>query len=90
MQGGAWQSGSLALTDKVSTTMPAVHLTWKLATQQDKDNARDRVNWVDVPVYLNASRLQTLFSVRLRCPTGITADVWAQRGISLAVWHASA
>lgn len=84
--GAAWAQGALAFSNDESFSMPPMLFTWKLANPKEDANS----NTVSVPVYLNSSRLQFLFSVRLKCPSSVSATTWSQRGTCLIAWHGHA
>lgn len=82
MFGASWDNAALSLSRQVSTKLPTVRFTWKHV----KD-VKEKENTVTLPVYLNSTRQQLLFSVNLRCPESIPKEVWAQRGACICVWR---
>lgn len=87
LHGAKWHDGALALSNEVSTILPRVNFTWKLASTIDSKKLQDSQAYCNIPVYLNSLRLHYLFSVRLACPTDIPANIWNQRGTCITVWH---
>lgn len=89
LHGAAWTAGSasspggLDIVDdeKLSTVLPQVRFTWVRRSPIERDaDARDLVG---VPVYLDDTRQNFLFEVRLPQPTPMKTEgnrVWTQRG----------
>lgn len=94
LYGAGWDktTGCLVLTEKTSTPLPPSRFLWKSESDEEKEN---RKKWkgnapdiihISIPVYLNASFKELLFSVELPVFSSIPAEVWVQRAVSLAVW----
>jgi dynein heavy chain 1 len=83
LHGAAWKDGTLAINNEPVFSMPTVRFTWRLADPA-KPAKPDEV--VNVPFYLNASRRNFLFAVKVRCPPQLSS-VWVQRGVCFTVWH---
>ncbi|KAL6068809.1 putative dyneins heavy chain [Balamuthia mandrillaris] len=95
IEGASWMKGQLAVTRDLFTNMPDVRFTWvhvppRGETQPQQgtvDLAVLHKNKVELPVYLNPTRLDLLFSIYLRMPTSLPASYWYQRGAALTVWN---
>jgi dynein heavy chain 1 len=83
LNGAAWKDGSLAIdTESLIFPLPPVRFSWK---RKEKGKTLNE-GCVKVPVYLDSSRSQFLFSVMLRTPQGLDKTVWHQRGTAIIVW----
>jgi dynein heavy chain 1 len=91
LYGAGWdkQSGCLVLTDKTQTQLPASRFVWAYTEQKkdetDSGKAADIVT-VSIPVYLNSSFKQLLFSVHLPVFSSLPSQIWTQRAVSISVW----
>jgi dynein heavy chain 1 len=82
LQGASWQAGALAIdNNELACKLPPVRFTWVKDMKASESS-------IKVPVYLDYTREQYLFSVNLECPKNIPSSVWSQRGICLVVWTA--
>jgi len=91
--GAAWRDGALAVSNDVSCPLPSTRFTWvkrdKSMDEVERDETARGEVYASVPVYLDATRQNFLFSIRLRRPNNIPATVWAQRGACITVWAPS-
>jgi len=91
LYGASWKDGALAIGSDMSCALPAVRFTWllranKTEAQIEEAERKNGEFFVTVPVYVDASRQNFLFTVRLRRPVDILPTVWSQRGTCLTVW----
>ena len=93
LYGAGWSNKDkcLVLTEKTSSPLPVSRFIWKDGTTMKDSNkwigkAPDIKN-VYIPVYLNASFKQLLFSVQLPVYSYLPDEVWLQRAVSIAVWQ---
>jgi hypothetical protein len=90
--GAGWdkRSGCLVLSDKTSTTLPVSRFRWANTAEEKESGeyvgqAPDIVS-VAIPVYLNQSFKELLFSVRLPVYSSLPSETWTQRAVSISVW----
>jgi len=90
--GAGWdkRSGCLILSDKTSTSLPVSRFRWTNVAEEKESGeyvgqAPDIVQ-VAIPVYLNQSFKELLFSVRLPVFSSLPSETWAQRAVSISVW----
>lgn len=78
LTGASWQNKKLAINDTdMSVKLPPFSFSWGAANTK---------NTTKVPVYLDSTRQQYLFSVNLSRPDHIPDKVFNQRGICVTVW----
>jgi len=89
--GAGWdkRSGCLVLSDKTSTTLPVSRFRWTVTEEKESGEyvgqAPD-IMQVAIPVYLNQSFKELLFSVRLPVFSSLPVETWTQRAVSISVW----
>lgn len=81
LEGAAWKSG-LALAHDISQPLPPTKFTWKR-----KGESGPKTNKLAVPVYLNETRAEFLFSVDVESTGEVTPITWCQRGVAMTVWR---
>eukprot|EP00479_Gromia_sphaerica_P013878 TRINITY_DN797_c0_g1_i2.p1 TRINITY_DN797_c0_g1~~TRINITY_DN797_c0_g1_i2.p1 ORF type:complete len:91 (-),score=26.38 TRINITY_DN797_c0_g1_i2:41-313(-) len=88
MSGARWdqEKQCLQLSDESATNIPPTHFEWKLKSDSKQTTNDPNIAFVDIPMYLNASLQNLLFSVKLPCPMGIPGSTWSQRGACFTVW----
>lgn len=88
LEGASWGGSSICLANEISTTLPPVKFTWKHKIEQSKTDSNNNHNndKITLPVYLNETRAEFLFSVDLNSPPDISLYTWYQRGAALNVW----
>jgi len=88
---GVDQQGRLILSEKTSTPLPTSRFSWilddpkKNSIYDDKGQAKDVIK-VLIPVYLNPSFKNLLFSIYLPVYSSLPNEMWTQRAVSLCVW----
>lgn len=83
IEGGEWHGKSLSMSKELANTVKTVKFTWIKINPEDKHRLSDQQ--IFVPVYLNSTRKNLLFSVKLDCGT-IPRNNLYQRGIALIAW----
>jgi hypothetical protein len=83
LEGADWDRAkeALTLTNSLSTSLPGLVLTWK---NKEVGQAQDTLQ--DIPIYLNETRLDHVFTVKMRLPQDIPSSVFFQRGTALTIW----
>ena len=61
-----------------------------LQASADAAGAAGDEDTIELPVYLNHSRSDFLFKLKLAGPAGVDRSVWSQRGTALVAWDAAA
>lgn len=84
IEGGEWTGKSLAMSKELSNSVKTVKFTWIKINPEDK--LRLTNEQIFVPVYLNSTRKNLLFSVKLDCGS-IPRNNLYQRGIALIAWN---
>jgi len=94
--GAGWDpvSGCLVLTEKTSTALPPSRFRWiylneaqkKANESHDAKGIAKPIVKVGIPVYLNPSFKDLLFSVQLPVFSALPMEMWTQRAVSLCVW----
>jgi dynein heavy chain 1 len=84
IEGGAWNSPSLTMSNDLSNAVKTVKFTWVKINPEDRHKLND--DQIYVPVYLNSTRKNLLFSVKLSCGT-IPRNHLYKRGIALIAWN---
>jgi dynein heavy chain 1 len=84
IQGGAWTGASLSMSKELTNTVKTIKCTWIKINPADKYKLND--DQIFVPVYLNQTRKNLLFSIKLNC-ANIPRNNFYQRGIALIAWH---
>lgn len=84
--GADWDRKTCALTMTTlsSVTLPTTTFRW--FKKGEEPPAPDGQYRVEIPVYLNSTFRQLLFSVRFMSPVSIPEEIWALRSVSLVVW----
>lgn len=83
LEGAAWADGALATSDEMVVRLPLVRLTWvKQGTPVDGTR-------VELPVYLNLTRKNLIFTAKLVTPEGTSGNTWYQRGTCILLWRQS-
>jgi len=80
LEAGSWKKGALVISPDLITPLPSTRFLWTPRRKELK-------NEVTLPVYLNTTRLNLLFSVRVMGPPGVPDAVWPQRGAALTLWQ---
>jgi len=81
--GAIWHQGALGLSNEQdSVALPVAYFAW---TQQSAESAQRR-DCIDLPVYFDKSRTHLLFSIPLRRPAALPAEVFSKRGVCLTVF----
>ena len=70
----------LHLSSMIQTDLHVTCLQW---VRLGSDDIIDMKGKVELPVYLNATRADLLFTVILTCEKGLTADHVYERGVAL-------
>ena len=70
----------LHLSSMIQTDLHMTCLQW---VRLGSDDAINMTGKVELPVYLNATRADLLFTVILTCEQGLTADHVYERGVAL-------
>jgi len=83
IQGCKWEGLNLQNTGTLTNTVETVKATWVKYDPKNKDKLKD--NEIFVPVYLNQTRKNLLFSVNLGCE-GIEKNYLYQRGCGIIAW----
>merc|ERR1711957_410848 len=79
LHGASWANNSLSISNaSLSTVLGPTRFTWLLKGKNQKSDM-----FATVPVYLDHTREQFLFSVELKRPSSIPKATWAQRGVCL-------
>jgi len=92
LYGAGWdkQSGCLVLTEKTSTALPASRFVWAYSQDNkadtDYNGQAPEVISVPIPVYLNATFKELLFSTRMPVFSALPNEIWTQRAVSISVW----
>jgi len=80
LQGAESHNNLLQLSSKIQTDLHMTCLQWIRLGADDK---LDMAGKVELPVYLNSTRADLLFTVVLTCVKGLTADHVYERGVAL-------
>lgn len=83
IQGGAWVGEALSTSKELTNQVKSVKFTWIKINPADKHKITE--DQILAPVYLNTSRKNLLFSVKINCK-GIGRNYLYQRGIALIAW----
>ena len=86
LEGAQWdrEKEELGLSDDLSCTLPGLVLRWK--NKEGEKGAEEGV--VDtIPIYLNETRLEHVFSVEMKLPADIPKAVFYQRATALTIWR---
>ncbi|GAM24388.1 hypothetical protein SAMD00019534_075630 [Acytostelium subglobosum LB1] len=84
LEGASWKDERLTPTVELTTGVPTTTLTWR-----DKDDPifnENLANKLTVPVYLNDSRSELLFSIDLPFQEGTTKQTWYQKSVAITSW----
>ncbi|KAM9964742.1 hypothetical protein ACTFIW_004524 [Dictyostelium discoideum] len=83
LEGAVWNNDQLTPTDILSTPISIATLTWK-----DKDDPifNNSSSKLSVPVYLNETRSELLFSIDLPYDQSTSKQNWYQRSVSISSW----
>lgn len=84
IEGGAWTGTSLTMSNDLSNVVKTIKFTWVKINPEDKHKLTDEL--IYVPVYLNSTRKNLLFSVKLNCGS-IPRNHLYKRGIALIAWN---
>ena len=86
MEGAGWDAETecLSVSNVISSPLPLVTVTWMCL--KDLPSAKDGEVMIELPVYLNHTRSQLLFTVKLPASESIPVVVWQQRGACLVAW----
>ena len=84
IQGGAWKGSSLETSKELTNEISIIKFSWIQIKPDQKNKVRD--DQIFTPVYLNKTRKNLLFSVKLICGT-IPRNTFYQRGIALISWN---
>merc|ERR1719193_2940621 len=80
LQGAESKNNLLHLSSMIQTDLHMTCLQW---VRLGSDDAINMTGKVELPVYLNATRADLLFTVILTCEKGLTADHVYERGVAL-------
>ena len=85
LEGACWdkQNECLALSDNLTSSLPSLVLTWKNRETTDIDSDPQLET---IPIYLNETRLDHVFSVKMRLPNDIPRPIFYQRATALTIW----
>merc|ERR1712151_399345 len=87
MEGACWKGekseGQLAMTEELTVGLPATQLKW---LHRDSAEYKAVAGHLQVPVYLNTSRLNLISSFKLRSPGNIPTSTWTQRSACVTLW----
>jgi len=78
------QSNKLALTPLMVTPLPPTSFTWKLKGTNTGKTGKE----ISIPVYLDETRKDLLFSVELAVPDNIPEVIWYQKAVAITCWSA--
>ena len=83
IEGAEWdyETSKLIMTDNLFCQLPPFLLKWTI--KKDTDLSK----MFPIPVYLNNSRKNLLFSVHIRNDSVLSDSDWYQRGIALISWN---
>jgi dynein heavy chain 1 len=83
IEGAEWdyEASKLIMTDNLFCQLPPFLLKWTI--KKDTDLSK----MFPIPVYLNNSRKNLLFSVHIRNDSVLSDSDWYQRGIALISWN---
>lgn len=84
LQGGDWKSESLSMSKDLTNHLKVIKCTWIKINPEDKNKLTE--DQIFVPVYLNVTRKNLLFSIKLNCKN-IPRNNLYQRGIALIAWN---
>lgn len=84
IEGAEWdyQSGKLIMTDNLNYQLPKVIIRWVV-------KSRLELKLFAIPVYLNTSRKNLLFSVMFKNDSDLSDADWYQRGTAVISWNKS-
>ncbi|KAJ5078911.1 intein-containing cytoplasmic dynein 1 heavy chain 1 precursor [Anaeramoeba ignava] len=87
LEGAIWKNNCLAISSDISNPLPRVQLRW-VPNQENELNVKSKVgsDLINLPVYLNNTRKELLFSLDLTTPKDVPIQTWYQRGTALIVW----
>jgi len=70
--------------------LPPSRFVWTYSQDKKEDNdytgQAPEIISVSIPVYLNASFKELLFSTRLPVFSALPNEIWTQRAVSISVW----
>jgi len=78
LQGALCKNNQLQLTTTIQTELPQLQLAW-----QRGDAGEDGLRYITLPVYLNATRGELLFTVRLPIAGQQSEHSFYERGVAL-------
>eukprot|EP01132_Coremiostelium_polycephalum_P002127 gene2127-2619_t len=83
LEGAIWENDQLTPTNILSTPISIASLSWR-----DKDDPifKDSSSKLLVPVYLNDTRSELLFSIDLPYQSGSSKQSWYQRSVSVRTY----
>ena len=91
LYGAGWDksSGCLVLTEKSKTPLPVSRFRWTKGEGghkgPQKGEAPEKIQ-VSIPVYLNESFKDLLFSANIPAFSALPVNLWTQRAVSITVW----
>jgi hypothetical protein len=88
LEGATLSNKALTLSNDISMPLPPTLFKWKHKTS-DKEESASKSDTVALPVYLNDTRADILFSIDLAVPSNVPQNVWYQRGVALSVWKSN-
>ncbi|KAJ6227585.1 dynein heavy chain [Anaeramoeba flamelloides] len=80
LEGAVYNNNSLRITDQISNILNNVLLKW---VQRSDEKVK---NTITLPVYLNSTRLELLFSLDLSIPQNLSQNVFKQLGTAIIIW----
>ena len=83
IEGARWEGETLTESKSLTNDVKTVKCTWVKVTPQEKGKIND--GEIMVPVYLNRTRQNLLFSVKLKCGS-IARNFLYKRGVALIAW----
>ncbi len=85
LEGGAtYADGVLQLSSQMRQVLPDMSFAWVRTDGGGTAAEANSKRLVDVPVYLNATRLH--FVLKIELPAAVAGGVWCQRGTALIAW----
>jgi len=84
LQGASLNDSTLELSVDMSQPLPPTRFVWKnVDSRVSQRTPDDKKSTVVVPVYLNESRTQLLFSVSMQAKEKVAESIWYQRGVAI-------
>jgi hypothetical protein len=83
LEGAKWDSGAMGLCEDLRTVLPTTCFHW---VHVDAAHGGESDHQVALPVYLNESRQDLLFTIHVAAQKDIALSAWEQRAVAVVAW----